>query len=203
MCVCVYVSVCPWKLLCLFRINSLRLLFSHSDMSDSLRPRRLQYARHPSPSPTPKACSNSCPLGRWCHPTTSPSVIPFSPCLQSFPASGSFLMNRFYTSGGQSTGASASASVFKEFSGLISFRIDLFDLLAIQGTLKGLFQHHSSKASILRCSAFFIVQLSHPYMTTGQTIALTLWTFVSQVMSLLLNMLSRLVMTFLSRSKHL
>ena len=90
----------------------------------------------------------------------------------------------------------------KEIPGLISFRMDWLDLLAIQGTLKSLLQHHSSKASILWCSAFFTVQLSHPYMTTGETIALTRWTFVGQVMSLLLNMLSRLVITFLPRSKH-
>ena len=90
-----------------------------------------------------------------------------------------------------------------DYSGLISFRMDWLDLLAVQGTCKGLFQHHSSKASILRCSVFFIVQLSHPYMTTGITIALIRQTFVSKVMSLLFNMLSRLVITFLPRSKHL
>src|SRR5574337_1233824 len=91
----------------------------------------------------------------------------------------------------------------KEIPGLISFRIDWLDLLAVQGTLKSLLQHHSSKASVLRRSAFFIVQLSHPYMTTGKTIALIRWTFVVKEMSLLLNMLSRLVITFLPRSKHL
>ena len=90
-----------------------------------------------------------------------------------------------------------------EYSGLISFRVDWLDLLAVQGTLKSLLQHHSSKASILLPSAFFMVQLSHPYMTTGKTIALTRWTFVDKVMSLLFNMLSRLVIAFLSRSKHL
>ena len=90
-----------------------------------------------------------------------------------------------------------------EYSGLISFKIDWFDLLAVQGTLKSLLQHHSSKASILQCSAFFVVQLSHPYMTTGKTIALTRQTFVGKVMSLLFNMLSRLVIAFLPRSKHL
>ena len=91
----------------------------------------------------------------------------------------------------------------KEIPGLISFRMDWLDLLAVQGILKSLLQHYSSKASTLRCSAFFIVQLSHPYMTTGKTIALTRWTFVGKVMSLLFNMLSRLVITFLPRSKHL
>ena len=90
-----------------------------------------------------------------------------------------------------------------EYSGLISFRMDWLDLLAVQGTLKSLLQHHSSKASILQCSAFFKVQLSHPYMTSGKTIALTRWTFVGKVMSLLFNMLSRLAITFLPRSKHL
>ena len=91
----------------------------------------------------------------------------------------------------------------KEISGLISFKMDWLDLLAVQGTLKSLLQHHSSKASILRCSAFFTVQFSHPHMTTGKTIALTRWTLIGKVMSLLLNMLSRLVITFLPRSKRL
>ena len=98
---------------------------------------------------------------------------------------------------------SFSISPSNEHPGLISFRMDWLDLLAVQGTLKSLLQHHSSKASILRCSAFFTVQLSHPYMTTGKTIALTRWTFADKVMSLLFNMLSRLVITFLPRSKHL
>ena len=98
---------------------------------------------------------------------------------------------------------SFSISTANEQSGLISFRIDWFDLFAVQGTLNSLLQYHSSKASILRCSAFFIVQLSHPYMTTGKTITLTIWTFVSKVMSLLFNMLSSLVITFLPKSKHL
>ena len=98
---------------------------------------------------------------------------------------------------------SLNISPSSEYSGLISFRMDWLDLLAVQGTLKNLLQHHSSKASILRCSAFFIVQLSHAYMTTGKTIALTRWTFVSKVMSLLFNILSRLVIAFLPRSKCL
>ena len=96
-----------------------------------------------------------------------------------------------------------SISPSNEHPGLMIFRMDWLDLLAVQGTLKSLLQHHSSKASILRCSAFFIIQLSHPYMTTGKTIALTRWTFVGKVMSLLFNMLSTLVITFLPRSKHL
>ena len=98
---------------------------------------------------------------------------------------------------------SFSFSIRPSNSGLISFRMDWLDLLAVQGTLKSLLQHHSSKASILRCSAFFIVQLTHPYMTTGKTITLTRWTFVGKVMSLLINMPSRLVITFLPRSKRL
>ena len=98
---------------------------------------------------------------------------------------------------------SLSISPSNEYSGLISFRMDWLDLLAVQGTLKSLLQHHSSKSSILQCSAFFIVQLSHPYMTTRKTVALTRWTFVGEVMSLLFNMLSRLVITFLPRSKCL
>ena len=98
---------------------------------------------------------------------------------------------------------SFSISPSNQYSRLISFRIDWFDLLALQGTLKSLLQHHSSKASVLRCSAFFIVQLSHPYLTTGKTIALTIWTFVGKVMYLLFNMLSRFVTVFLPKSKCL
>ena len=111
-------------------------------------------------------------------------------------------MSQFFTSSGQNIGASSfSISPSNEYSGLISFRIDWFDLLAVQGTLKSLIRRHSSKVSILQCSAFFMAQLSHPYMTTGKTIALTRQTFVSNVMSLLFNMLSRFVIAFLLRSK--
>ena len=175
------------------------VLFSPSIMSDSLQPHGLQHARLSCPSPTPGACSNSC-SSRWCHPTISSSVISFSFCLQSLPATGSFQMSQFFTLGGQSIGASASLSFLPmiiQYSWLISFRIDWFDLLAVQGTLKSLLQHHSSKALILQHSAFFMVQLSHPYMTTGKTIALTIWTFVSNGLSLLFSMLSRLVIDFL------
>jgi len=112
-------------------------------------------------------------------------------------------MSQNFVSGGQSIGVSASTSVLPTDSELISFRMDWLDLLAVQGTLKSLLQYHSSKASILWRSAFFIVKLSHPYMTIRKTIDLTRWTFVSRVMSLLFNMLSRLVITFLPRSKHL
>ena len=119
-------------------------------------------------------------------PTSSSSFVPCSSRLQSFPASGSFPMSQFFTTGGQSIGASALASVLpiSEYSGLISFRMDWLDLLVIQGTLKSLLQYHSSKALILWRSAFFIVQLLHPYMTTGKSIALTVWTLVGRVMSL-------------------
>ena len=113
-------------------------------------------------------------------------------------------MSQLFASGGQSIRVSASTSVLPmNIQDGISFRMDWLDLLAVQGTLKSLLQRHSSKASILQCSAFFIVQLSHPYMTTGKTIALTRQSFVGKVMSLLFNMLSRLVMTFLPRSKCL
>ena len=137
------------------------------------------------------------------HPTILSSVVPFSSCLQSFLALGSFPVSQFFPSGGQSIGVSFSISPSNEYSELISFRMDWLDLLAVQGTITSVFQHHSSKASIQWCSAFFIVQLSHPYMTTGKTIALTRWTFVSKVMSLFFNMLSRLIIAFLPRSKHL
>ena len=177
-------------------------------MSDSLWPHGPQHVRLPCPSPTPGAYSNSCPLSRWCHPTISFSVIPFSSCLRSFPASWSFPVSQFFVSGGQSIGVSTSASVLpvniQDWFPLGwtkgTFRLDL---LAFQGTLKTLLQHHSSKASILQSSAFFIVHLSHPYMTSEKTIALSRWTFVGKVMSLLFNMLSRLVITFLPRSTRL
>ena len=172
--------------------------FSCSIMFDSLRPHGLQNARLPCPSPTPRAYSNSlCPLSQSCHPTILSSVIPFSSHLQSFPASGSFQMSQLFESGGQSIGVSASASVTNEYSGLISFRIDWLDLLAVQGTLKSLFQHHSSKASIL------VLYGSTPTSTTGKIIAFTRQTFVGKVVSLLFNMLSRFAIAFLPRSKYL
>ena len=149
-------------------------------MSDSLQPRGQRHTRLPCPSPTPRAYSNSCPSSRWCHPTISSSVIPFSSCLQSCPASGFFpsesvLCIRWpkYWS------FSFSISPSNEYSGLIP--LELNGLISLQSKglcgigedLCGLLQHHSSKASILHRSAFFIVQLSHPYRTTGKTIALT------------------------------
>ena len=138
--------------------------------------------RIPYPSPTPRVCSNSCPSSQWCHPSISSSVSPLSSCLQSFPASGSFPVSLFFASGVQSIGAFCfGISSSNVCSGLISFRMDWLDLIAVQGTLKSLLQHHNSKASILQHSPFFMVQLSHPYTTTGKTIALTRRTFVSKV----------------------
>ena len=173
-------------------------------MPDSLQPHGLQHSRLPCLSLSPRVCSNSGPLSRWCHPTISSSLIPFSSCLQSFLALGSFPKSQFFTSGGQSIGVSASASVFP-MNIQDWFLLGLTGWISLQSkeTFKSLLQHHSSKASILRCSAFFIVKLSHPHMTTGKTVALTRWTFVGKVMSLLFNMLSRLLITFLPRSKCL
>ena len=172
-------------------------------MSNSLWTHGLQHDRPPCPSlSSPGVYSNSCPLSRWCHPNISSSVIPFSFRLQSFPASGSFQMSQLFASGGQSIGVSASTLVLPMNSQ------DWFNLgwtgwisLQSKGLSRVFSQHHSSKAWILRCSAFFTVQLSYPYMTTGKTIALTRWTFVGKVMSLLFNILSRLVITFLPRIK--
>ena len=153
--------------------------FRCSVMSDSLLPHGLQHARLSCPSPTPRAYSNSCISCWWYHhPTISSSVVPFSR-LQSFPTSGSFPMSQFFALGGQSIGDSASASVLPvDIQDWFPLGlIDWFDLLAVQGTLTSLLQQHSSKTSVLQCSAFLVVQLSHSYMTTGNLIALTRWTF--------------------------
>ena len=169
-----------------------------------LWPHGLQHTRFPCPSPTPGACSNLCPSSQWCHLTVSSSAVPLSSSLQSLAVSGSFPVSQFFKSGGQSIGFSISPS--NEYSGLISFRIGWLDLFAVQEILKSLLQHHSSKASILWHSIFFIVQLSHLYKTTGKTIALTRWqsnVFVVKITSLLFNILSRLVIAFLPRSKPL
>ena len=146
-------------------------------MSDSLWPHELQNARPPCLSPTPGVHPNSSPLSWWCHPTISscrPLLLP-----------SIFLSIRVFSNESalciQSIGASALASVLSMKSGLISFRIDRFDLLAVLGTLKSFLQHHNSKASILQPAAFFMGQLSYPYMTTEKTIALTIWTFVGKV----------------------
>ena len=178
--------------------------FSCSVTSDSLGPHELQHTRTPYPTPTPGVHPDLCPLNPWCHPTISSSVIPFSSCPQPFPASGSFQMSQLFAfRWPKYWGFSFNINPTNEHPGLISFRIYWMDLLAVKGTLKSLLQHHSSKPSILWCSAFFLVQPSFPYMTTGKTIALTRQTFVGKVMSLLFNMLSTLVITFLQRSKQL
>ena len=152
-------------------------------MSGSLWPHGPQHARLPCPSSSPGVCSKSPSLSPRCHPTISSSAAPFSSCLQSFPASGSFPMSRFFTSGGQSIYWSFSISPSNQYSGLISFRNDWFDFPAVQGIHKSLLLHHNSKASVLRHLAFFMVQASYPYMTTGKTIALIMWTSVSKVVS--------------------
>ena len=144
--------------------------FSRSVVSNSLQPHELQHARPPCPSPNPRVHSDSCPSGQWCHPAISSSVIPFS-CPQSLIASESFSMSQTLCMRWPKYWSfSFSIIPSKEHPGLISFRMDWLDVLAAQGTLKSLLQHHSSKASILWRSAFFTVQLSHPYMTTGKTI---------------------------------
>ena len=147
--------------------------FSSSVKPDSLRPHGLQHARPPCPLPTPGVYSNSCPLSQWCHQTISSSVVPFSSHLQSFSASGSFQMSPFLASGGKSIGVSSSASVLP-MNIQDWFPLGWTGWISLQSKgLSRVLQHHSSKASVLWCSAFFIVQLSHPHMTTGKTIALT------------------------------
>ena len=131
--------------------------FSHSVVPNSSRPHELQHARLPCPSPTPGVYPNSCLSSRWCHPAISSSVIPFSSYPQSLPASGSFQMSQLFASGGQSIGSFSFNISPTKHPGLISFRMDCLDLLEVQGTLKSLLQHHSSKASVLRRPAFFIV----------------------------------------------
>ena len=165
-----------------------------------MRPHELQHARPPCPSPTPRVHPNSCiesvmPSSHLilCRPLLLLPSIP--PSIRVF-SNKSPLRIRWP----KYWGLSFIISPSNEHSGLISFRMDWLDLLAVQGTLKSLLQHYISKPSVLQCSAFFAVQLSHPYMTTGKTKALTRWTFVGKVMSLLFNMLSRLVITFLPRS---
>ena len=177
--------------------------FSPSFMPNSLWAHGLQQARLPCPSPTPGVYSNSCPLSQWCHPTISCFFIPFSSWVQSFLASESFWMSQFFASGRQRIGVSASASVLP-MNIQHWFPLGLTSWISLQsGGLSRVLQHHNSTASILRHSAFFIVQFSHPYMTTEKTIALTRRAFVSNVMSLLFNMLSRLTTAFLPRRKHL
>ena len=172
-------------------------------MSTSIWPHGLQHTKVPCPSASPGVCSDSFPLSRWCYPITSSSVVPFSLCLQSFPASGSFPMSQLFPSGGQSIGVSASVSVLSmniqnwfpsEWTGWI--------LLQSKG-LSRVFSNTTVQKHQFFGTQFFIVQLSHPYMTTGKTIALTIWPFVSKVMFLHFNMLSRSVIAFLPRRKRL
>ena len=180
------------------------LLFTYSVVCNYLRPHGLQHTRLPCPSPSPRVCSDSCPFSWWCHPTISilshpllllPSIFP---SIRVFSNESALCIRwQMYWS------FSFSIIPSNEYSGLTSFRIDWFDLLEVQGTLKCLLQHHNLKATILWHSAFFVAQFSHPYMTTGKTVALTICTFVSKVMSLLFNTLSRFVIAFFPRSKCL
>ena len=186
-----------------FRMIFSSVQLSHSVVSNCLPPHELQHASPPCPSPTPGVHPNPCPLSRWCHPTISSSVIPSPPALNLSQHQGLSSESVLFMRWPNYWSFRINISLSNEHPGQISFKMDWLDLLAVQGTLRSLLQHHSSKASILLCSVFFIVQLSHPYMTTGKTIALTTRTFVGKIMSLLFNMLSSLVITFLSRSKHL
>ena len=185
--------------------NKLFSQFSRSVMFDSLWPHGLQHTVPPCPSPIPGACSNWClsiqstmPSNYLilCHPLLLlPSILPSIRVFSN--------ESVFHIRWPKYCSFSFSVSPSNEYSRLISFRIDWLDHLAVQGTLKSLFQHHSLKTSVLQCSVFFMVQLSHPFMTTGKTIALTRQTFVGKVMFLLFNMLSRFVIAFLPKSKCL
>ena len=167
-------------------------------MCDYLQPHEVQHGRLPCTSPSPRVYSNSCPLSWWCYPNTSSLVVPFSSCLQSFLATGSFPMSKLFASGSWKISISPS----NEYPGLIFFRIYWFDLLVDQGTLKSLIQHQNLKASILwRAACLWSTSHIHTWLLK-KTIALTRWTFVSKVMSLLLNMLSRFFIALLP-SKHL
>ena len=174
------------------------LLFSCTTVSDSLWPHGLQHTRPPRPSPSPEVYPSSCPLHWWCHPAISSSDALFSFCPQSFPASGTFPVSHLFISDNQNTGASASASILS-MSTQGWFPLRLTGLISLQWTARSLLQHHSSKASILWCSAFLMVQLSQPYLTTGKTIQ----TFVARVTSLLFNTVSKSEIAFLPRSNHL
>ena len=155
----------------------------------------------PRPSLSPGDCSDSCPLSRWCYITILSLPPPFAFAFSLSQHQGLFQWLSSSHQWPKYWSFKFSIHPSSEYSGLISFRIDWFDLLAVRGTLKGL-QHHNLKTSVLWCSALFMVQLSYPYMTTGKTIVLTIWTFVGKVMFLLFNTLSRFVMAFLPRSKH-
>ena len=175
--------------------------FSHSVVSDSLQPHGLQHARPPCPSPTPEVYSNSCPLSQWCYPTIPSSVVLFSSHLQSCPVSGSFQMSQLFASGGQSIGVSASASV-------LSMNIQEWFPLGWTGSPCSPkdSQESSPTPQFKNINSLALSFLFSPTLTaihTGKTIALTRWTYVGKIMSLLFNMLSRLIITFLPRSKHL
>ena len=179
------------------------MLSSCSVMSASLRPHGLQHARLPCPSLLPGVCSNSCPLNRWCYPTVLPSVVPLSSCFQLFLASGSIPVSQPFALSGHSIVASASGSVFP-INNYIWFHLGLTDFISLLSKgLSRVFSSNSLKGSVLPCSAYLIVQLSHLDMTTRKTIALTIRTFVDEVISLLFNTQSRFVIAFLPRSKHL
>ena len=185
------------KVINTYQFSSVQI--SCSVVFDSLRPHELQHAKPPCPSPTPRIHPNSCPASQWCHPAIwmASSVVPFSFCPQSLLASGSFPMSQFHMRWPKYWSFSLSITPSNEHPGLTFFRMDWLDLLAVQGTLKNFLEHHNSKGSILWRSAFFTVQLSHPYMNTGKIIPLARQTFVGKVISLLFSMLSRLVITFL------
>ena len=178
--------IITWDAVCIiYAVVFSSVQFSDSVVSNSLWPHESQHTRPPCPSPTPGVYSNTCPSSQWCHPAISscrPLLLlpPISPSIRVFSNESTLCMRwpRYCS-------FSFSISPSNLRPGLISFRMDRLDLLAVQGTLKSLLQHHSSKASIFQHSAFFTVQLSHPYMTTGKTIALTRRTFVGKVMSLL------------------
>ena len=167
------------------------LLFSRSVMSNSLQPHELRHVRPPCPSPSPSACSNPCPLSRWCPPTISFSVASFSSCPQYFPESGSFSMSHLFTSGGLSIGGLALALVLpSNIQGWFPLGWTVGISCSPRNSQKSS-PTHNLNASVLQLLAFFMVQLSHLYMTTGKTIALIVRTFVSKVISLLCNTLSR------------
>ena len=173
-------------------------------MSDSLRPHELQHDRLPYPLLSLRACSNSCPSSQRCPPTISSFVAHFSSYPQSFAASGSFPVSQLFSFGGQSFGASASASASvlpMRTQGWSPVGLTWFDLLAVQWTLKSFLKHHNLKATI-QPSAFFMVQHSHLYMTTGKTVTWTIWTFVNKVMPLLFNTLSTIIIAFFPRNRR-
>ena len=189
--------------LCVFLLKIPYLVFSHSVVSESLWPRGLQHTRLPCPSPSPGACSNSYPLSQWCHPTISSSVIPFSFCLLSFPPSEPFSNEpTLHIRWLKYWGFSFSISPSNEYSGLISFNIDHCQYLLSKGFSR-VFPASQFKGISSLALRLFYCPAPTSVMTTGKTIALTVWTFVGKVMSLLFNMLSRFIIAFLPRSKHL